>query len=157
MNGSTSEASCLHGDRTSNPRRTITMPGNAHLNVDYSRRAALYQTRGVTLHAARVSHSPTPRIVTVTIIYSLRLPATTMFKDRAIESVRSTAVGITALWISHNYTQPAIDKWRGRNGSHGTEEPRPPPARKTPKPQERSLYMTVGRGHRCRTLFAMSC
>lgn len=140
MNGSTSEASCLHGDRKSSPLRTITMPGNAHLNVDYSRRAALCRIRGVTLHAARVS--PTPRIVT--IIYSPRLPATTMFKDRAIESVRSTAVGITALQISHNYTQPAIDKWRGRNGSHGTEEPRPPPAQTTPEPREQKLVYDHG-------------
>jgi len=67
-----------------------------------------------------------------------------MIKDRAIKFVRSTAIGITALWISHNYTQPAIDKWRGRDGSHGTEEWKSPPAQTTPRSQEPKLVYDHG-------------
>ena len=115
-------------------------------------RAALLRTRGATFCVARVL--PTPRIVT--IIYSPRLPVTPMIKDRAIKFVRSTAIGITALWISHNYTQPAIDEWRGRDSSHVTEERRPLPAQTTPKPQEQKLVYDHGSGRRCRTLLSIS-
>lgn len=68
-----------------------------------------------------------------------------MLKDRAIKFVRSTAIGITAIWISNNYTQPVIDKWRGRDGSAlEIENQDTPPARVTPKPQEPKLVYDHG-------------
>jgi hypothetical protein len=67
-----------------------------------------------------------------------------MFKARLIKFVRSTAIGITALYISHNYTQPVIDKWRGRDGSSRMQEQNLPSTPTTPKPQEPKLVYNHG-------------
>ena len=69
-----------------------------------------------------------------------------MVKDRAIKLIRSTAIGITALWISHNYTQPAVDKWRGRDGTSSPtiEDYNPAPTKSTPKIQEPKLVYDHG-------------
>jgi hypothetical protein len=67
-----------------------------------------------------------------------------MFKDRATKFVRSTAIGITAIWISNNYTHPAIEKWRGRDGSNPKTEDQTTQTTPKPKPQEPKLVYHHG-------------
>lgn len=66
-----------------------------------------------------------------------------MLKRQAVEFVRSTAIGFVALWISHNYTTPMVDKWRGRDGNNSANEDQKP-APTTQESEEPKLVYNHG-------------
>lgn len=131
--------------------------------MDYSRRAdfkaateraAPHRIRGGTFHAARVS--PTPRIVT--IIYSPRLPGKSQLCSKTAPSnssaprlSESQPYGYPTITLSQLSTNgAAVMAATGlKSGNLRLLVPHQ-------SHRNRSLYMIMGHGHKCCTLFAIS-